>query len=75
MSKQQFTTVISKKGRWYLGTVPELPGANAQGRTRAEARRNLKEAVSLILDARKSLGINARRRTSIRNTQTRSVHK
>jgi predicted RNase H-like HicB family nuclease len=75
MSKRQFTTVISKKGRWYLGTVAELPGANTQGRTLSEVRRNLKEAVSLILDVRKSLGINKRRRTSIRMGQTRGAHK
>jgi predicted RNase H-like HicB family nuclease len=29
--------------------VEEIPGVNTQGRTLAEARRNLKEALSLIL--------------------------
>ncbi|MFZ0522909.1 MAG: type II toxin-antitoxin system HicB family antitoxin [Candidatus Acidiferrales bacterium] len=45
-----FTAVIQKKGRWYLGTVKELPGANSQGRTLAEVRRNLKEAVQLTVN-------------------------
>jgi predicted RNase H-like HicB family nuclease len=59
MSKSQFTTVISKKGRWYVGTVAELPGSNTQGRTVSEVKRNLKEAISLILDARLSLETSA----------------
>lgn len=41
-----FTAVIQQKGRWYLGMVRELPGAGSQGRTLAEVRRNLKEAVN-----------------------------
>lgn len=50
-----FTAVIEKKGRWYVGTVEEIPGVNTQGRTLAEVRRNLKEAVTLILETNRSL--------------------
>ena len=57
MSKHQFTTVISKKGRWYVGTVAELPGANTQGRTLVELRRNLKEAIQLIVESNRSLAL------------------
>ncbi len=53
--ERAFTAVIEKKGRWYIGTVEEIPGVNTQGRTLAEVRRNLKEAVSLILEANRSL--------------------
>lgn len=49
--QREFTAVIEKKGRWYVGTVEEIPGVNTQGRTLAEVRRNLKEAVTLILEA------------------------
>jgi predicted RNase H-like HicB family nuclease len=47
--QREFTAVIEKKGRWYVGTVEEIPGVNTQGRTLAEVRRNLKEAAALIL--------------------------
>jgi predicted RNase H-like HicB family nuclease len=75
MSKSQFTTVISKKGRWYVGTVAELPGANTQGRTVSEVKRNLKEAISLILDARLSLETSAATRIGTPKKQTQGVHK
>ncbi len=45
-----FTAVIQKKGHWYIGTVKELSAANSQGRTLSEVRRNLKEAVQLIVN-------------------------
>jgi hypothetical protein len=38
--QREFTAVIEKKGRWYVGTVEEIPGVNTQGRTLAEVRRN-----------------------------------
>lgn len=53
--EREFTAVIEKKGRWYVGTVEEIPGVNTQGRTLAEVRRNLKEAIALILEANRSL--------------------
>jgi predicted RNase H-like HicB family nuclease len=46
--KKQFTAVIKKRGNWYVATVEKIPGVNTQGRTLAEARRNLKEAIQLI---------------------------
>lgn len=47
--EREFTAVIGKKGRWYIGTIEEIPGVNTQGRTPAEVRRNLKEAIRLVL--------------------------
>jgi predicted RNase H-like HicB family nuclease len=53
---REFTAIIEKKGRWYVDTVAEIPGVNTQGRrTLAEVRRNLKEAVQLILEANRDL--------------------
>ncbi|MEK7073008.1 MAG: type II toxin-antitoxin system HicB family antitoxin [Patescibacteria group bacterium] len=49
-----YTAVYQKHGKWYLGWVEEIPGVNTQGRTLAEAKANLKEALALILDATKS---------------------
>ena len=49
--QREFTAVIEKRGRRYIGTVEEIPGVNTQGRTLRELRRNLKEAIQLILAA------------------------
>ncbi|SRR5581483_3261599 len=47
--KHQFTSVIEKRGKWHVAYVEELPGVNTQGRTLAEARHNLKDALKLII--------------------------
>ena len=52
---REFTAVIQKKGRWYVAWVEEIPGVNTQGKTLAEARRNLKDALQLILETNRSL--------------------
>ncbi|MGO9589196.1 MAG: type II toxin-antitoxin system HicB family antitoxin [Candidatus Acidiferrales bacterium] len=53
--QREFTAIIEKKGRWYIGTIEEIPGVNTQGRTLSEVRRNLKEAIELILESNRSL--------------------
>jgi predicted RNase H-like HicB family nuclease len=54
---RKFTAVIKKKGRWYVAWVEEIPGVNTQGKTLPEARRNLKEALHLILEKNRDLRI------------------
>jgi predicted RNase H-like HicB family nuclease len=39
----------------YIAFVEELPGANTRGGTLAEARTNLKEAATMVLDANREL--------------------
>lgn len=39
----------------YVAFVEELPGANTQGETLEEARANLEEAVTMVLDANREL--------------------
>jgi predicted RNase H-like HicB family nuclease len=51
----KLTAIFKKVRGGYVGFVEELPGANTQGRTLAETRTNLKEAVSLVLEANRSL--------------------
>lgn len=34
---------------WVMATVPEVPGAISQGRTRAEARQNVVDALRTVL--------------------------
>jgi predicted RNase H-like HicB family nuclease len=47
--QREFTSVIEKRGNWYIGYVEELPGVNTQGKTLKEVRENLKEALCLII--------------------------
>ena len=51
----EFTAVFRKVPEGYIGFVEELPGANTQGATLEEARSNLKEAVTLVLEANRAL--------------------
>jgi len=51
----QFTAVFRKMPEGYIGFVEELPGANTQAATLDEARRNLREAVALVLEANRTM--------------------
>lgn len=51
----EFTAVFRKVPEGYVAFVEELPGANTQGATLDKARRNLKEAVALVLEANRTL--------------------
>jgi predicted RNase H-like HicB family nuclease len=42
-------TLTRKENGWITVECPELPGCISQGRTEAEARRNIKEAISAWL--------------------------
>ena len=63
--EREFTAVIRNRRRWYVAFVEEIPGVNTQGRTLAETRRNLREALRLILETNRELAAagapNARR--------------
>lgn len=49
--QRSFTAVFQPADEGgYIAWVEELPGANTQGDTLAEARENLKEAIELILE-------------------------
>ena len=51
----RLTAVFRKVPEGYIGFVEELPGANTQGASLEEARENLREAVSLVLEANRVL--------------------
>jgi predicted RNase H-like HicB family nuclease len=53
--KEQLTAVFQQVPEGYIAFVEELPGANTQGDTLAEARANLQEAVRLVLEANRTL--------------------
>lgn len=50
-----FTAVFRKFPEGYAAFVEELPGANTQGKTLEEARKNLTEAVQLVLETNRTL--------------------
>jgi len=58
--------VIEKRGKWYVAYVEEIPGANTQGRTLAEARRNLKEVLAMVIEANRELAARERTRKARR---------
>lgn len=53
--KAEFTAVFQKVAEGYIGFVEELPGANTQGATLEEARKNLAEAAEMVLEANREL--------------------
>jgi predicted RNase H-like HicB family nuclease len=55
MGQLSLTAVYMKVREGYIAFVEELPGANTQGKTLEEARANLGEAVTMVLDANREL--------------------
>lgn len=55
--RNEFTAIVEQEGDWYLAYCPEIPGANGQGRTKAECLKSLREAIALILDDRREDGL------------------
>ena len=51
----KFTAVYEKVSEGYIAWVEEIPGANTQGKTLAETKENLAEAVELVLDSYRKL--------------------
>jgi predicted RNase H-like HicB family nuclease len=51
--RNEFTAIIEQDGDWFIAYCPEIPGANGQGRTIEECRKNLAEAINLILEDRR----------------------
>ena len=64
--ERKFTAVIEKHGKWYVAWIEEIPGVNTQGRTLAEARRNLKEALREILEIKREQAAKERSRNALR---------
>jgi predicted RNase H-like HicB family nuclease len=50
-----FTAVFLKVPEGYVGFVEELPGANTQGKTLRDVRKNLRESVQLVLEANRRI--------------------
>lgn len=66
--RNEFTAVIERDEGWYVAYCPEVPGANGQGTTKEEARRDLAEAIALILEDRREDGLRAVPPDALRET-------
>ncbi|HUU97258.1 MAG TPA: type II toxin-antitoxin system HicB family antitoxin [Phycisphaerae bacterium] len=52
-------TIIFEFGQdgWWIATIPEVPGAFSQGRTKEEARANVLDAMAELMAARRELAL------------------
>jgi predicted RNase H-like HicB family nuclease len=66
--RNEFTAIIEQDGEWYIAYCPEIPGANGQGRTIEECRKNLAEAIALILEDRRKDALRGAPEDAIRET-------
>ena len=48
--KNKYTAVIKQDSGWWIGWIEEIPGVNSQGKTRAELKKNLRSALSEMLE-------------------------
>lgn len=55
--RHEFTAVYERDAEWVVAYCPEVPGANGQGRTKAEARESLGQAIALVLQDRREDGL------------------
>jgi len=52
-------TIIFEQGHsgWWVATIPEVPGAFSQGKTREEARENVLDALTELITARREIAL------------------
>lgn len=50
-------TVYQDEEGWYVVECPIIPGCMSQGKTEAEALRNIEEAIQLCLEVRQEQGM------------------
>jgi predicted RNase H-like HicB family nuclease len=68
--QSEFTAIIEPDEDWFIAYCPEIPGANGQGRTVEECRKNLAEAITLILEDRREDALRGIPQNAIRETVT-----
>ncbi len=54
---KHFTALFERTGGWWIASVAEIPGANTQGKTLKEARKNLKESLKMVLQANREIAL------------------
>ncbi len=58
MMANTYTAIVEEDDGWFVAWCPEVPGANGQGRTKAEVLENLTDAIELILFDRLAEALN-----------------
>ena len=66
--RNEFTAVVERDGKWFIAYCPEVPGANGQGRTKDDALASLREAISLVLEDRRTDGLRGVPDDAVRET-------
>jgi len=54
-----FNAVIQRDGKWWIGWVAEVPGVNAQARTRKELLEDLRSALKEALEMNRADALSA----------------
>ena len=55
--KAEFTAIVKKDGDWWIGWIEEVPGANAQEKSKDELIISLREAAKDILELHRQTAI------------------
>ncbi len=56
--RNRYTALVQRDGKWFIALCPEVPEANGQGKTRAEALESLAAAIELVLDYKRDEAMN-----------------
>lgn len=56
---QNYTAVVKQDGDWWIGWIEEVPGVNAQERTKAELLESLRAVLSEALEFNRADAISA----------------
>jgi predicted RNase H-like HicB family nuclease len=57
--KTLYTAVVQRDGNWWIGWVEEIPGVNAQARTRKELLEDLRSALKEALEMNRADALSA----------------
>jgi predicted RNase H-like HicB family nuclease len=57
--RNEFTAVVQRDGRWWVGWVQEIPGVNSQGESREELMENLQSALKEMLELNRAEALKA----------------
>jgi predicted RNase H-like HicB family nuclease len=53
-AKSAYTAAVQRDGKWWIGWIEEVPGVNAQARTRRELLSDLRVALKEALEMNRS---------------------
>jgi predicted RNase H-like HicB family nuclease len=57
--KPLYTAVVQRDGHWWIGWIEEIPGVNAQARTRKELLEDLRSALQEALEMNRADALSA----------------